>query len=267
MTTEDGNGNGNGPRGATRVQSVERAARLLMLVARDSTDGTGTGLAKAAGLAVPTGHHLLSTLVAEGLLARDEFGRYILGPAVSVLADAYHETLAVPDYLSRPLQGLAQTTGETTYLVGWRGSRIELLRRVEGNLPVRVSMPTTGVYHDAHARAGGKAVLAELPDPVREEYLAQHPLRPVTTSTITDRRRFETELALVRSRGWAVDEEEFTPGVCCIAAAVPGEAIQVAYAMSLPAQRYAERREELVQALTAAARSVAEVLATYGSSA
>lgn len=266
MANRNGTTNGadTGTRSATRVQSVERAARLLMTVAAGSTDGSGKGLAQAVGLAVPTAHHLLGTLVAEGLLARDEAGRYILGPTVGVLADAFDSALAVPHYLSRPLQQLADTTGETAYLASWRNGTITILRRAEGTLPVRVSVPTSGVYHDAHARAGGKALLAGLSDEVRDDYLSHHPLRPVTPHTITDRGRFESEIQRIRERGWAVDEEEFTPGVCCIAVPVVGDGVHVAYAMSLPSQRFAERRDDLARALVAMARSVTEVVAAHG---
>jgi IclR family acetate operon transcriptional repressor len=71
-----------------RIQAVARAVRLLMLVATHATDGSGKALAQSAGLATPTAHHLLSTLVQERLLARDERSRFILGPAAAVLADS-----------------------------------------------------------------------------------------------------------------------------------------------------------------------------------
>lgn len=253
-----------GGRAPTRVQSVQRASRLLKLVAEGKTDGTGKALATAAGLAVPTAHHLLNTLVSEGLLARDDVAHYILGPAIGWISDSFHRASAVPTYLSRPLQQLADTTGETTYLAAWRNGSVELLRRAEGNLPVRVSLPASGAYHDAHARAGGKALLAFLSPELREEYLARFPLRPLTPSTIVDRRQFDAEMERIRQAGYAFDREEFVAGVSCIAVPVMTEGLLFAYALSLPTQRFEERREELARALGATARGVADVLAAHG---
>jgi DNA-binding IclR family transcriptional regulator len=242
------------------VQSVERACRLLMLVATDASDGSGKDLAATAGLAVPTAHHLLATLVAEGLLARDDLGRYILGPSVDVLADAHHRSLAVPAYLSGPLHQLATATGETSYLATWRNGEIVVLGRVEGSRPVRVSVPTGGRYHDAHARAAGKALLAFLPRAERDAYLERHPLRPLTDSTIIERGLLDEELERIQAEGLAVDDQEFTTGVSCLAMPIVRPSSLYVYAMSLPTQRWAERRDELRQALTDTVRSVVTVL-------
>ena len=67
--------------GGTSIQSVERAVSLLTLVARQSVNSAGKDLADAAGLAVPTAHHLLSTLVSAGLLAKDANARVFAGAA------------------------------------------------------------------------------------------------------------------------------------------------------------------------------------------
>ena len=128
------------------IQSVERAMNLLLLVASGGTDGTGKTLAAQARLAVPTAHHLLRTLVAQGLLARDANARYLLGPKIGVLADAFQRDLSVPEYLLAPMQQLAATTGETTYVAGWRNGHIQIFAKAEGTLAVRVSIPSGGPY-------------------------------------------------------------------------------------------------------------------------
>ncbi|MBW3667893.1 MAG: IclR family transcriptional regulator [Actinobacteria bacterium] len=238
------------------VQSVERAAVLLQLVASGVTAGTCTDLAARAGLAVPTAHHLLGTLVKVGLLARDSRSGYLLGPAVAALGDAYERQEAVPDYLVGPLHELARTTGETSYLCAWRRGAIQMLSRVEGTSPVRVSVPAAGRYHDAHARAAGKIMLAFGADAARERYLRESPLHPLTPHTITSPDRLEEELAEVRRRGVAFDEEEFVPGVACIAVPVRhGDVLVGAYAVSAPVHRYHERCEDLTSVLQSAAQS------------
>jgi DNA-binding IclR family transcriptional regulator len=228
-----------------------------MLVAAGATERTNKSLAKAAGLAVPTAHHLLSTLVAEGLLARDNNTRYILGPKVGVLAEAFHRELGVPDTLLRPLERLATTTGETTYLAGWRNGNVQILAQAEGSLAVRVSVSAAEPYHDAHARAGGKALLAFASPETRDRYLSRNPLRSLTPHTVVDAELLAAELDKIRTEGVAYDEEEFQSGVSCIAVPVLEDGSLVAvYAMSIPSQRFAQRREELSRALVSTAKSV-----------
>jgi IclR family acetate operon transcriptional repressor len=244
------------------IQSVERAVGLLLLVASGETAGTGKALASAARLAVPTAHHLLRTLMVQGLLARDGNARYLLGPKIAVLADAFQRDLSVPDYLLGPLHQLATTTGETTYLAGWRNGDIQIIAKAEGNLPVRVSLPASGPYREAHARAAGKVMLAYASAGVRERYLLANPLRALTPRTIVDPTQFGAELERVRVCGYAVDEEEFLAGVGCIAVPVLQGALLVsAYSMSVPLQRFAEKRAGLTRALLDTARSIERTIA------
>lgn len=237
----------NGARG--QIQSVARAAQLLMLVAERRVDPTGKELAAAANLAVPTAHHLLATLVSQGLLVKDSYFRYVLGPRIAVLADAYQRDVSPPEYLLEPLRKLAMTTGEAGYLAVWRQSGIHVLAVVEGRLPVRVSIPS-GPYLDAHARATGKLMLALVRDDVRDAYLRTHPLRALTPRTITNMEQLQEDLEVTRQRGYGIDEEEFQLGVSCISAPIRDSGVIVAtYALSIPTERFEKRRRELLDAL------------------
>lgn len=238
-----------------RIQSVSRAIHLLNLIAAGRVEPTGTALAKAAGLAVPTAHHLLGTLTAHGMLARDNRGGYALGPAVAVLVDAYERDVSPPQYLLGPLRMLVETSGETGYLATWRRGDIALLAVVDGDLPVRVSVPS-GPYQDAHARASGKLLLALTTERQRTEYLAAHPLRAVTDRTITNAEQLAAQLAEIRKKGYAIDTEEFQDGVSCVAAPVLRDGVLVAsYALSVPAERFRARRRELIDTLLSTTES------------
>jgi IclR family pca regulon transcriptional regulator len=74
------------------------------------------------------------------------------------------------------------------------------------------------VSHDFHARAMGKAVLANLPVADRERALEKIVFVAHTPHTITDREALEIELEATRARGYAVNNEEFLPGLVAISA-------------------------------------------------
>jgi IclR family acetate operon transcriptional repressor len=242
----------------TRIRSVARVSSILGHVAGEPAGATAKEIAGALELPLPTAYHLLGTLVAEGLLAKDARRCYLLGPRLGALAEAYTRQFTPPDQLVAPLHRLATTTGETAYLAAWRSGRVAVLASVEGDSAVRVSGTHIGFAESAHARASGKALLAFAPEAVRRAYLLANPLVPVTARTIVDAEEFRLELERTRARGFAVDEEEFREGVACASAPVLQEQLCVAaYSISAPSERFRRQRDELVAALVEATRAAA----------
>lgn len=241
----------------TRVQSVSRAARLLMLVAGKTTENTNAALAAAAGLAVPTTHHLLSTLVAEGFLYRDAEARYSLGPKVAVLAGALEAENDAPRFLAGGLTALVEATGETSYLAMWRLGGVRLVAAAPGTHAVQVAVPPDGPYRHAHARASGKLFLAHLPTEALDAYLEDHPLERLTGNTLTDRASLDANLAGIRSQGYSVEEEEFQHGVCCVSAPVLDAGVVIAaFTISVPTSRWHADRERLIAETVRVAQSM-----------
>ncbi|WP_246001743.1 IclR family transcriptional regulator [Allorhizocola rhizosphaerae] len=70
-----------------------------------------------------------------------------------------------------------------------------------------------------HITALGQALLAELTHEEVDKVLPST-LESYTANSITDRAALHAEIAAVRDRGWAVEREQGTPGVACVAAAV-----------------------------------------------
>lgn len=97
-----------------------------------------------------------------------------------------------------------------------------------------------------HNNALGKAILSELPPQRVDEIVDRHGLPKTTPETITDRETLKQELARIRDRGYATDDEERLDGLRCVAApvTVDGDAMG-AVSVSGPATRIkGERFEE-----------------------
>lgn len=245
----------------TTIRSVARASRILVYLGEQIDGRTAKEVAEELELALPTAYHLLGTLVAEGLVAKDSRRRYRLGPAIGPIADAFVSQFAPPEYLLEPLHQLAEESGETAYVGSWQQDRIVVLASVEGRNAVRVSGTHLGFVESAHARASGKLLLAFASEERRTTYLERNPLAPVTPRTIVQQDEFELELERIRLRGYAIDEEEFREGVGCVAAPVltDGHA-HVAFSVSAPIERFGRRRAELIKSvLDASERATAAV--------
>jgi IclR family acetate operon transcriptional repressor len=245
----------------TRIQSVARAIQVLRFVAeRDEGPASLTEIAAEIDTPLPTAHHLVATLVDEGMLVRDPKRGYRLGATVGVLGDAFRREPPIPDGLLVPLHKLGVATGENSFLTGWVEGEITLLRHQQGRFGFRIPKVTPGFTAFAHARAAGKLLLAHLPRDELRRYLETHPLRPLTPRTVVGRRPFGRELAAIRANGFAVDDEEFMDGVAGVAAPVNAGSGLFAYAVAAPVERFRANRERFIHAAKSACRLAEDAL-------
>lgn len=86
--------------------------------------------------------------------------------------------------------------------------------RVESRHPVRIESHV-GRAVLKHRTGVGKAILSFLPEEEAEVHLADMDFEKFTPTTITDPTAFRQELRLTRERGYAVDNEEHEPEICC----------------------------------------------------
>jgi IclR family acetate operon transcriptional repressor len=237
----------------TRIRSVGKAVSILVWLAGQPEARSAKQIATALQLPIATAYHLLDTLVQDGMLFKDEHRLYHLGPSVGLLVDAFQRQNSPPEYLLAPLRRLAEEVGETTYLSVADGLDVVVMASVEGSHAVRVRGLHVGFRGSVHARGSGKLMLAYAGGERIESYLGDA-LAPRTPNTIVDADALRVELAAIRARGYAFDEEEFTEGVSGVSAPViQGEVPIAAYTISTPTERFRARRHDLTAAVVAAA--------------
>lgn len=200
--------------------TLDRALVLLELLA-DRGDLGASEIAALLGISKPTAFRLLAALRSRGFVEHSRGSRrYRLGPAFRALA-ARSEAPAVIT-LAAPVMGeLRASTGETVNLATVQRGRIAYAAVLDSQHPLRMSASVGEELHP-HATALGKAVLAELPSDLRAGFLGSEPFTALTERTITSRRDLESDLAVARERGYAVDDEESALGAICIGAAILG---------------------------------------------
>jgi DNA-binding IclR family transcriptional regulator len=98
----------------------------------------------------------------------------------------------------------------------------------------------------AYCTGLGKSILAFLPDHELEHYLNTVERRPLAPNTITDKDDFLRELSRIRHNRYAIDDEEMSIGLRCIAAPIFDHNQYPAYAVSIsgPAMRLTHRALE-----------------------
>ena len=206
--------------GDTGVKSARRTIELLEAFAADHAWISLTELHARTGVPRSSLHGLLRTLRDAGWIEADDAGtRFRLGVRALICGTAYLDRDPATPHATWALERIREHTGFTSHYARRYGDQVVYLETRESRRS-RHLVSRVGRTLPAYATALGKALLAELTD---AEITGLMPTRlsPLTESTITSREALCADLAVVRARGYAVEHEEGTPGVACVAAVVP----------------------------------------------
>ena len=242
------------------IQSVDRALDIVEVLA-EHQDGLGImELSQNLGLHSSTCHHLVQTLLKRNYLDQSPITkRYTLGVKLLQLkhirieqADVYAQSLPLLDALN-------VKTGEAVHLAVFQGGELLTIAKLESRYPVKVDNGYVGKSNAAHCTATGKAIIAYLSEKALDGLFSQRELKAFTTKTITSLPELRVELNRVRRQGYALDDEEYQPGICCVGAPVWDFAGQVvaSISVSIPTMRAnPSRMDELIGLTRDTARQI-----------
>ena len=239
-----------------------RLFALLELIASKDEFVSLQGLVDETGMPKPTLHRMLQQLEGAGLLFRQADGRHY-GPGTRLRRLAENLLLNSTQHGARHavLRHLVDEVGESCNITALSGNEVVYLDRVETPEPLRFYL-RPGSRVPVHCSASGKMILSQLSPAQRRKLLAHAPLKQYTHRTITDLDALEAELRRARRNGFAMDDEEFLPGLICVAVLVPSETSRsnLAVAVQAPAMRLtAEKALRLLPALQRAAAAIADI--------
>ncbi|THE64547.1 IclR family transcriptional regulator [Salinadaptatus halalkaliphilus] len=219
-----------------RIQSVERSLEIIEELKRQ--DGAGVSeLASAIGVSKGTAHKHLVTLLEHDYVRKDD-GSYHIGPQfLDVGGYALHQFRGI-SHIEPKIRELAELTGETVQFSTESRGRSIVLKREVGTQGV-CSRARLGKRFYMHQIAGGKAVLANVPERRVREIIDRHGLPAATESTITNESRLFDELEAIRSRGYAFNRDESTDGLHAVGVPLTGPDGNVlgAFAVAGPSHR------------------------------
>lgn len=238
-----------------RVQSAARTVAILLAVAQSENGLTTKEISEDVQIGRQAVYHLLHTLVGTGMLTRTNDNRYVLGLRVGTLVQGFQSQLAPSEHLAPLVRLVAKETDETAYAAGWWQGEITMLTVARGGNPVQAAETPQGYVGNAHARASGKLLLALATPAVRDAYLGTHPLTPITPATITTHRELEAEMSRIRAQGYAIDDQEFATGLCCLAVPLDAGHSPFVLAVSAPRERFHENLDRYLAVLQRIARA------------
>lgn len=200
--------------------SVQRAFMILEYLNSSSRGWNISELSRKLKIPKSTTHVLVSTLDKLGYIKLSQSSRrFQLSSKMFGLGRKALQATPLPEAALPHLRHLVQETQLTAHVGILEKNQVVFVQKVDG--PGFIKFDTyVGKCSDLHCTALGKALMAFQPDEIVQSLLSTYTLGRFTKKTIATKSAFLAELARVRQRGYAMDDEEEELGVRCVAAPI-----------------------------------------------
>jgi len=219
--SNDGTGDGAALEADSLAPAVTRAAAILDLLAENGSVAAGPSeLARRLGLPKSSIANICGALADAGLVRRVGTG-FALGRRLAELGGAYLTSVDLVQEFYEACTQLPTGSEETVQLAILDGVEMTYLARHDGKQPVRLTSQI-GRRLPASVTATGKAALASMPEDEVRRRFAGVELPVLTSRSLATVDALIDNLAVVRERGFAMDDEETVEGVVCYGVMIPG---------------------------------------------
>ena len=201
------------------VPALIRGFAILDLLAREP-GLTFTDIHTRLRLPKSSAFHLIGTLCRLGVLQAQPDGRYGLGLRLSELGAAAAAQMPIDREAQPFLRAFARRAQLTCHLGVLEGHQAVYLCKEECEQEIKINNTWVGKRLALNRSALGKILLAWLPAAEIDELMPLVDWERKTPSTMCSPAELKGDLALVRARGWATDDEEDVPNIRCVAAPV-----------------------------------------------
>ncbi|WP_211358950.1 IclR family transcriptional regulator [Nesterenkonia populi] len=217
-----------------RVQVVERAFGLLETLMQRQGAATAGELKEASGLAGPTVHRLLHTLMGLGMVHQLPDRRYALGANLVPLGEGATRQLGGPAVPQ--MQSLVGELGESVNMAAMESEMVVYIAQAPSPHSMRM-FTEVGRRAYMHSTGVGKAMLATMGRDRVREVLSSTGMPSMTPKTLTRPDALVEQLPVIAQQGYALDDEEQELGVRCLAVAIPHGPTRMGLSVSGPTAR------------------------------
>jgi IclR family KDG regulon transcriptional repressor len=202
------------------VASVARAISILDCFSGSSVELRLSDIAMEMQLSKSTVYGLVNTLTAKGLLEQNPKTKgYRLGIKLFELGSLVRRRMDLLSDSKPYCTELSRKYNATVHLAIYNGDDVIYINKVDSPDAI-IIYSQIGKKAPIHCTGVGKAIFAYLPKTSLENYLKKHTLQKFTDNTITNPEQLMKEFALIRNKGYAVDNEEIEFGLRCVAAPI-----------------------------------------------
>ncbi len=202
------------------IQSVVRAIEIIECFNGNNEELGISEIADYMKLSKSTIYGLVNTLKVAGLLEQNvQNKKYRLGIKLFELGNLVQSRMDLRDEARPFCRKLAEKYETTVHLAIFDEGDVIYIDKLV-NYDMQIVSSQVGKRAPMYCTGVGKAILAYVEDEHIEKYVLSKPLQKITNNTITTRERLIEEIQIIRSRGYAIDDEEIEIGLRCIAAPI-----------------------------------------------
>jgi len=226
-------------------------AILEAVVAKQETGATYSDILARLDLPKSTVHRLLKDLVDIGYITYDlESRRYTGSFRLAQLGSEVISKFQLRKHVRPFLNDLHWATEHTSNLGILDGTRGVFIDKIEARDFGIKLFSELGKTFPLHCTGMGKIFLAYAGEKLFRQ-LTESPLEPVTDQTITDPELLQQELSRIRNQGYALDNEEITRGIICVAGPIFDYHQELIAAISVAFPAYIEKDRGLQKEIEA----------------
>lgn len=219
------------------VKSVIKALDLMEVLAGKGELSIGE-LNDHLGWDKSTIHRLLSTLREKGYVQQNSQNqKYRAGIKMFEIGNQVVERLGFRRQCQPYLESLAAMTKETVNLAVRDGKDIIYIDKIESSATIKVDL-AVGKRLPMYCTGLGKAILAHMPEQEALNILQSETMIAHTPKTLVTPEAIQEQLALIRQKGYSLDDEEYVEGLVCVAAPIRNHRGEVMAALSIAVPQY-----------------------------
>ncbi len=244
------------------IGSVDKAINILRFLGSQNDGATLMAISNEFGWPHSTAHHILATLRYHGFVQQIPPGkRYHLGMSLFELGQRVLEHFSLVDLAMPHLRHLTEVTRETSNMGVLDGLDVIHIGQVPSEYIMK-ALTRVGGRAPAYCTGLGKSLLSGKTDDEIRNLYQDNNLVAHTPATLTSAEAIIEHLIDIRRRGYATDNQEREPNVCCVAAPIrTGDGtILAGVSVSGPASRLRTDDQMVIQAVMECAARVSDQL-------
>lgn len=201
------------------VQSIDRALDIIEVLSQEN-EGLGvTEIAGRIGLPKSTAHRIIATMADRGYINKTDKGTYKIGLKLIEAVSCYINGLELQTEARPYVARITAELGLTSHLGVLDGDQVVYIEKMDVFSSVRM-YSQIGVRVHAYSCSLGKCLLSNYSSQQVRKIMANCSFIKFTKKTLGSVDALIADLDRVRSRGWAIDDEEAETGHRCIGAPI-----------------------------------------------
>ena len=195
----------------TQIKSLSKGLKIYKYIVDYGKPIQARTLCEKLQIDKSTMSRLLRTLEDEGFISYLENSREIIANDIAIKTNQTTRIELLIQKTKILLEEISQKTDETAYLGIFDEYKLLYLNQIDTTNRKLTTRSKIGVQTQLYTNALGKSILA-----FGNYNLKQLKLNQYTNNTITDIKNLETQLNLIREKGFSIDNKEYQDGMCCV---------------------------------------------------